>query len=323
MVRAVRFVALMGALFALAGTHPKDGAQQPAKAADQKVATSSQNAALQQPHETSQHDKPCRHGNDNRASDLCAQWKAADAAESAANAAWWIGVAGSLIAAFTLAAAWAAARWAKKAAIHTEESAVEAKRAADTAETALEKTTEASQTDLRAWLTIDLQLVGCRRHKENAQVDVTIALKNIGKTPALRVAYSLSLSVRSSSVANYGEPPQVEKHPSQLNPMMPGQEVEQRVGKTVSKKEIDAGIADSRKHGFGPEPMIVVDGVVLYHTVFDAEDDPKRMTSVQYLMLSTIQPELRKERMGWLDERGPVMGEVTLVKYKSPKLHLT
>lgn len=67
--------------------------------------------------------KPCTDGKDHRDSDLCAQWKAADAAASAALAAWVIGGFGLLVAGATLVAAIQAARWAKGAVEETKRSA--------------------------------------------------------------------------------------------------------------------------------------------------------------------------------------------------------
>ncbi|MBB4857184.1 hypothetical protein HNO88_000491 [Novosphingobium chloroacetimidivorans] len=71
-------------------------------------------------------DKPCKQGTDDRHSDLCAQWKAADAAQSSAEASWLFGIVGSIIGTFTLAAASAAAVYAKRAADETKRSADEA-----------------------------------------------------------------------------------------------------------------------------------------------------------------------------------------------------
>ena len=92
----------------------------------------------------------CAKGTDDRRSDLCAQWKAADAAAQAADAAdstvtiGWFGLA---LAAITMGAAIAAAYFAKKAAEHTETGALEAakgvfqaKRAAEIAKAALAET---------------------------------------------------------------------------------------------------------------------------------------------------------------------------------------
>jgi len=59
--------------------------------------------------------KPCEPGTDERVSDLCAQWKAADAAKKAADWSVIIGLAATFIGFFTLIAAVAAAIFAKQA----------------------------------------------------------------------------------------------------------------------------------------------------------------------------------------------------------------
>ncbi|ESZ03437.1 hypothetical protein X736_25485 [Mesorhizobium sp. L2C089B000] len=56
---------------------------------------------------------------------MCAQWKAADAAQQSAN---WTTI-GAIVGAFTLAAAMAAAYYAKEAARHTQRSADIAEKA--------------------------------------------------------------------------------------------------------------------------------------------------------------------------------------------------
>lgn len=67
----------------------------------------------------------CPEGGEDRQSDLCAQWKAADAARQAAAAADWtvtIGWVGVVLGAITMGAAIAAAKFAYDAAVHTRDS---------------------------------------------------------------------------------------------------------------------------------------------------------------------------------------------------------
>jgi hypothetical protein len=123
-------------------------------------------AALKQPQKSTKHDEPCDPGDNKRSSDLCAQWKAADAAKSAAQANWWLGVVSSLIGAATLAAAWAAAIYAKKAAEETG-------RTADLA-------AATSFAELRPYLFIE-KLVMERTDK---LFRTEVIFKNFGKLPA-------------------------------------------------------------------------------------------------------------------------------------------
>lgn len=72
--------------------------------------------------DTEASDPGCEEGHDDRKSDLCAQWKAADAAAESANVArvqFWIG---STVSALTLLAASAAAYYARSAAHYTASS---------------------------------------------------------------------------------------------------------------------------------------------------------------------------------------------------------
>ncbi len=73
---------------------------------------------IEQSEKPEQLTNPCEIGEDNRNSDLCAQWKAADAADKSAywsGSTFWLGVFGAVIGTFTLIAAVAAAFYAKSA----------------------------------------------------------------------------------------------------------------------------------------------------------------------------------------------------------------
>lgn len=72
-------------------------------------------------------DKGCLDAIDNRASDLCAQWKAADAAASAAYWSWWQVLIGGLGIIAGFGTLWAAV----KAALYARDAANETRRAAD------------------------------------------------------------------------------------------------------------------------------------------------------------------------------------------------
>ncbi|MCC6829531.1 MAG: hypothetical protein IT550_15010, partial [Novosphingobium sp.] len=127
---------------------------------------------------------PCRSGEDHRESDLCAQWKAADAAKIAAVAAWIIGGLGVLVGGATLVAAIQAAKYAKKAADHTE---IGAKAAIDSAkETATAN--KIARELARPWITIGCKLTRCQIYNGTLLIDGEILFKNIGDTPAAAFA---------------------------------------------------------------------------------------------------------------------------------------
>jgi hypothetical protein len=143
-------------------------------------------AAVAQPSEppsvnqqaTTSIDTPCRPGNDLRNSDLCAQWKAADAA--AESAAWtgrmfWVSLFATLVGAGTLLAAFMAARYAKRAAEASQNSADIAKDAFIASE--------------RAWLKVDLHAESDLTYSSTGGLHlmVYLTIKNIGRTPALNV----------------------------------------------------------------------------------------------------------------------------------------
>lgn len=80
------------------------------------------------------YEKPCAEGEENRNSDLCAQWKAADAAKESADwtgRTFFLGIFGTVIGGLTLLAAGFAAWYARHAAIETRRSADIAKDALD------------------------------------------------------------------------------------------------------------------------------------------------------------------------------------------------
>ncbi|MBK6414183.1 hypothetical protein [Sphingopyxis sp.] len=136
-------------------------------------------------------EKPCNAGNEDRSTDLCAQWKAADAASDSADAAWLFGGVGSIIGALTLLAASAAALFAKRAADHT-------KSAAHHAETSNTLNTISAERQDRAYLAVDPG--GINRTKSNRAVG-DIVIRNVGKIPAKNVMSFVRLkTMRSTNV---------------------------------------------------------------------------------------------------------------------------
>jgi hypothetical protein len=143
-------------------------------------------------------DQGCKRGQDDRKSDLCAQWKAADAAYDGAKWTWWqlwIGVAGLILGAVTMVAAIAAAVYAKRAAVATESTvsiAQEAAKGADSALAIASKNADAAvkladqaeanaRRQLRAYLSAgEVSLTRPLRNEVLLHIDV----RNDGTTPA-------------------------------------------------------------------------------------------------------------------------------------------
>ncbi|TCM18155.1 hypothetical protein EDF56_105505 [Novosphingobium sp. PhB165] len=140
-------------------------------------------------------DLGCAVATEDRRSDLCAQWKAADAAQASANwTLWtvWLGLFGLCIGFGTLIAAAIAAFWAKRAAEYTKAGAVEAKRSADAAK-------EAN----RPWLRMEIEEAG-RLHVESDYLSVfcDVSIDNFGNSPALEVWADGILSFDVISLSN-------------------------------------------------------------------------------------------------------------------------
>lgn len=158
--------------------------------------------ALREANEPSDLNEPCYNGIDRRNSDLCAQWKAADAAESAANAAWVFGFLGALIGTMTLAAAAAAAWYAKKAADHTAESVIEAKRSADAAEETMATASTSYEMQMRPYIAINTEEDA---HSGPFSRDTVLRffVKNFGQIPASSVRLSVGEAVMVEPIGDY------------------------------------------------------------------------------------------------------------------------
>jgi hypothetical protein len=193
MLRTYRSTVLVVAGCVLVAASPPQRTQEN-DLTNQALADSIENvaAAIQRGNEREDYNPECERGRDNRRSDLCAQWKAADAAsESAAWAGWfwWLTVFGTAIGAATFGAAVAAAKFAKDAAGHTATGAQEARRAADAAEAGLAAANRVSEIQLQPYI---------RSEEERSSVDpatpslieLELPFKNVGQTSALDTTYS-------------------------------------------------------------------------------------------------------------------------------------
>lgn len=105
---------LIVAVLTLAASPPQKAGTKRHAQTEHDVAKSLREIAttLNRSQEPRDYERECQQGKDNRRSDLCAQWKAADAAGSAADAAWFFGSAGFVLGLLTLGAAGAAAVFA-------------------------------------------------------------------------------------------------------------------------------------------------------------------------------------------------------------------
>lgn len=165
MLRGYRgiFIAVVGLV--LSGQHPNAVAQPKQDSASERSTRALENISSRYDEqakraEGSRETDPCEQGDDKRYSDLCAQWKAADAA---ADSAWWAAVSGYATAISTilvLIALYFAFRsnWIAR----------------DTA-----------KRQLRAYISVEPQ--GVYERDDNGFVTVPILFKNAGQTPAYHV----------------------------------------------------------------------------------------------------------------------------------------
>lgn len=117
----------------------------------------------------SEADDGCQQGEDKRSSDLCAQWKAADAAAESAEATWLQFWTGTFIGLLTFLAAGAAAVYARAAALHTGESV------------------EVSNSMGRAQARAYVDVIAAKIHDDAEYISVRVTLRNEGQTPAKAV----------------------------------------------------------------------------------------------------------------------------------------
>jgi hypothetical protein len=120
---------------------------------------------------------PCRQGEIDRTSDLCAQWYAADSAHEGAvwarRTGWFTGL-GLIVGAITMVAAIFAALYAKEAAKHTKAGA------------------DAAHQANRPWLTVSVN-PNFVVTNNSPIFSLLLTIKNIGRTPAQNVRYEAEI----------------------------------------------------------------------------------------------------------------------------------
>ena len=162
------------------------------QAAPEKRVAATPPAPVKQADETDNANRPCAKGENDRDSDLCAQWKAADAAAEAASYAeplYWLSVVGAVIGLLTAVFAGGAAWFAK--------------RAADAARAQFAHTEISTERQLRAYLfvdTIDVMNVAetddppekrsnAYRNRPETGPMAHVIVRNSGQTPGYDVVH--------------------------------------------------------------------------------------------------------------------------------------
>jgi hypothetical protein len=146
-------------------------------------------------------DEGCKAGKEDRKSELCAQWKAADAANDAAKWAWLqlglsaLGVLGLVI---TLWFNFRALRIAEDAADETKDALAVAKQSADSAANLVRLSDRNARLELRAYLDFDGVRIDLQPDFDNPKnpdekgVLLKITIRNYGRTPAANVESSVT-----------------------------------------------------------------------------------------------------------------------------------
>jgi hypothetical protein len=198
MLRGYRgvLIAAIGVVLLGAASPPEGGGQAEQAKPEQHQQTAPSPPPVSQPPVESA-DKPenanppCEAGQDNRNSDLCAQWKAADAAK---DSAYWarqsyrLIFAGTVVGAFTLFAAIAAALYAREAARHTETGSIQTERSAKAAEDAIAVSREIGEAQARAYISVTKAWF---ETIDKALPKIILQVRNSGQSPAydLQVVY--------------------------------------------------------------------------------------------------------------------------------------
>jgi len=160
-------------------------------------------AALKDANKPDDTTKPCGKNEDNRSSDLCAQWKAADAARGSAiwaERTFWLGIGGLVVGFLTLIAAGAAAFFAHKAAVETQKGANAAIDAVTETRNANAIAREALEEQDRPWLKVEAELSGILQIglPKCPSVNVSIHVDNIGRSPAVKINVDVEVFINPS-----------------------------------------------------------------------------------------------------------------------------
>ena len=143
--------------------------------------------------QSAEYQRPCGQGDDNRNSDLCAQWKAAEGASEAAYwARWqvWLALAGTIGLFVTI-------YYTRKALLLAVESAADADAAlsiatrnADAAQQQVEVSRQVAYDEIRPWVKLRTLGESLRfLHSGEAAASLQFELENVGASPAVGLKY--------------------------------------------------------------------------------------------------------------------------------------
>lgn len=238
-----------------------------------------------------------------------------------AGAAFWIGLAQALVAFLTLLAAVGAAIFARSASQHAGRSVEEAKRGAKAAEDTLRQSREVAHSDQRAWIGIEVELLDAKRTTSAAHFDVEVRIENVGRTPALRVGVDVHVYIANSIQIGHGSPPRTDGYKHHMPSLLPGNSATQRIGERLDNEAIKAGMDTAKRSG--SMPIVFIDATVSYHTIFDAETDPVRLTSIRYIATPMTDLSARDAYFRWLEGGPSGTNSVIFRQQRDAPIHMT
>lgn len=167
--------------------------------------------------------QPCAEGKYRSNDDLCAQWKAADAAAESARWSFWqfiLSALGVLGLGFTLFFNYRALRLAELQAEETKDALTIAARSADAAVSLAEQAEKTADRQLRPYVFVTDAVLGAT---ENDGIAINISYKNFGATPACGVTIKSGVAVVRLPVEF---PPPLDNDASCARVIAPNQQIE-------------------------------------------------------------------------------------------------
>lgn len=214
--------------------------------------------ALETANEPKREMAACPKGGEDRKSELCAQWRAADAASMAVDAAYvsnfigWIGV---VLGTITMFAAIAAAYFAKRAADETKRSAdiakrdegnavaalIETRRAADASVDQVEIARSVAKQEMRPWLVVTADLSSeITVTADHIMFFIYIIVNNVGKGVANKIVvqpHGLFYLDRHKSDAWFGERRNIHQV-VESGYLSPGEKLEMNYAVLIEKEKL-------------------------------------------------------------------------------------
>lgn len=171
--------------------------------------------------------------------------------------------------------------WVKHTLDATREAVETATSANSIAQDGVAAAKQATEAQLRAWLSLDVTLEDCSRTAQNAHFTVAVTAKNIGATPALDIRCKTDVRLETQ---NRVHPPRSASFTDTghiLHPLMPNEFTVQKYGERIAQADIDATYANAHSRD---TPIVVLDLMLTYRTTFDGPGDEPHMTSARFLI---------------------------------------